>query len=445
MNNSNHFFSNRFLKIGWLALFFGVITYYSFGQNPDNRSQANPSPVEYVNSNFEGATPIFWEYNPDGSVMVHMLYDHERSSPNRANYNVHFQVQAKQGADVTLHILYNNDIYNGRIVASAYTNYQNYFVSDDGIQWTTVPLEKIENGHKIKVHMNTNVLYVANIEPYRISDLNKFLQEIKDHPLVEIESIGKTVEGRTLEIVSVGNPTAPFRIFIRARAHPWESGGNWVVQGFIKSLLDKNENNAKFFNKYCVYVLPMANKDGVARGNTRFNSLGRDLNRNMNQPTDPQLAPENYAMETWLKKMIEKGMKPQMSIDIHNDQHGPIFWGHPDKVKREEYKDDHSISFSNYYLLVDKDANVGQFESNIHKFESLMVQHSWYTQMGANAQNYPASAEKATVPRYNVDLSCVLELNQVVISSLDKVPFGKDWELLGKQMRDVFFHYFDDK
>ena len=224
MNNFNHFFSNCILSIGWLLFFFGGMTHFSFAQNPATNDQVAQSPVDYINSNFEAATPVFWEYNPDGSVVVHMLYDHERNSPNRANYHTHFQVQAKRGADVTLHILYKNDIYNGRIVTPAYALYQYYYISDDGIHWTTVPLERIENGHKIKVHMNTDVLYVANIEPYRISDLDKLLKEIKDHPLVEIEPIGTTVEGRLLEIVSVGNPSAPFRIFIRARAHPWESG-----------------------------------------------------------------------------------------------------------------------------------------------------------------------------------------------------------------------------
>jgi hypothetical protein len=26
---------------------------------------------------------------------------------------------------------------------------------------------------------------------------------------------------------------------------------------------------------------------------------------------------------------------------------------------------------------------------------------------------------------------------------LKKVPFGKDWEMLGKELRDVFFDYFN--
>ena len=37
--------------------------------------------------------------------------------------------------------------------------------------------------------------------------------------------------GAPLEIVRVGRPEAPYRVFLRARAHAWEPGGNWVVEG----------------------------------------------------------------------------------------------------------------------------------------------------------------------------------------------------------------------
>ena len=63
-------------------------------------------------------------------------------------------------------------------------------------------------------------LYVARVEPYRLSDLDKWLKSIEAHPLVEITPIGKTVEGRGLEVIRVGNPDAPYRVFLRARRTP---------------------------------------------------------------------------------------------------------------------------------------------------------------------------------------------------------------------------------
>ena len=68
----------------------------------------------------------------------------------------------------------------------------------------------------------------------------------------------------------------------------------------IRSLLQKDATS--YLNKYCVYIMPMANKDGVARGRSRFNILGKDLNRNWDQAADSNYAPENYALEPGWRK-----------------------------------------------------------------------------------------------------------------------------------------------
>ena len=73
------------------------------------------------------------------------------------------------------------------------------------------------------------------------------------------------------------------------------------------------EEARTFLRRYSVYILPMANKDGVARGRTRFNSNGKDLNRDWDLPAVAQLAPENFALEQWLEKMIQAGRRPDLA------------------------------------------------------------------------------------------------------------------------------------
>ncbi len=68
---------------------------------------------------------------------------------------------------------------------------------------------------KVPVHMETDSLYIARVEPYRISDLNRLLADIKDKQEVEIIPIGHTVENRPLEIIRVGKKEARHRILIR--------------------------------------------------------------------------------------------------------------------------------------------------------------------------------------------------------------------------------------
>jgi murein tripeptide amidase MpaA len=76
---------------------------------------------------------------------------------------------------------------------------------------------------------------------------------------------------------------------LRARAHPWEPAGNWLIEGLVSKLLRGDAEATKLLARTCYYILPMANKDGVALGRTRFNALGRDLNRNWDRPADREL------------------------------------------------------------------------------------------------------------------------------------------------------------
>ena len=61
---------------------------------------------------------------------------------------------------------------------------------------------------------------------------------IRGNQLVEISSIGRTAGGRDLEVMRIGDPAAPYRVFVRARAHPWEAGSSWVAEGLIRETLE---------------------------------------------------------------------------------------------------------------------------------------------------------------------------------------------------------------
>ena len=71
-----------------------------------------------------------------------------------------------------------------------------------------------------------------------------------------------------------------------------------------------------------------------------------------------------------------------------------------------------------------------------------MFQHTWFTEgsTGSNFRN-PGTFGEGLFERYGI-IACILELNCNWIAGLNKVPFGKDWELLGEQMGRVFFEYF---
>ncbi len=259
--------------------------------------QAEPGGLIYISTSFEHASPLYWETGSDGIVHVYLVYDQERGSPNRANGHWFFQLQTAPGAELTL-VLHNFDnVWNGK-PGSPLDNRTIGFASEDGKSWRVFRAETTQgNCLKFDVTVPTGSLYLARLEPYRLSDLENLKTEIRDHAEVQITNIGRTVEGRELEIIRVGRPEAPHRVLLRGRAHPWEPGGNWVIQGLIRRLLRGDEEAQRYLDSYCLYVMPIANKDGVARGRTRFNLLGADLNRKWDKAPDPNTNPENHALE----------------------------------------------------------------------------------------------------------------------------------------------------
>ena len=399
-----------------LALAF-MVTSQAADQSDEPRDAPVETGLEFINTGFENASPLYWETDEEGVIHVQMIYDQERSSPNRANGHWHFQIQARRGSDLTLRLHNFDNVWNGRH-GSPLNDEVTSFISHDGKDWEVIQTEKLDdNSLEIRIHMERESLYVARLEPYRLSDLERLMAEIRDNPLVQIIPIGHTVQGRELEIIRVGRADAPYRVLLRARSHPWEPGGNWVLQGMIRHLLADDEQVRRYLDTYCLYVMPMANKDGVALGHTRFNLLGADLNRKWDRPADPRYAPENHALERWIESMIAKGKRPDLAIDFHNDNSGRLHVSRPN-IDLEEYL------------------------ARMKKFEQLLTEHSWFTEgsTGGSFRN-PGTIGEGLLERYGIT-ACVQELNANRIAGLDDHARAEHWELFGRQLCKVFDAYF---
>jgi hypothetical protein len=262
-------------------------------------------------------------------------------------------------------------------------------------------------------------LYVARLEPYRVLDLDRFLADIRPHPLVQITPIGQTVRGRELEVVRLGDPKAPFRVFLRARAHPWEPGGNWIIQGLTRRLLADDAAAKAFLGRYCVYFLPMANKDGVALGRTRFNAQGKDLNRNWDKPADARFAPENAALEQWLERMIARGEAPHLALELHNDhQLGQLHLSAPPVPELPRYRERMAL------------------------LETLLRRHTWFTD-GSTAPTFRNSGTLGDgwLERFRID-AVVHEFASNWLAGVNDFPSGRHWENYGENLATVLHEYF---
>jgi len=378
------------------------------------------SPLIYIDTSFENASPVDWSFGTSGEVYVNLMYDHQRGSPNRAAGHIFFAVEAPAGSNVRLVLQRFDNVWNGK-PGSPVSDQTVLRVSADGKSWKPIATQydKTANQLTVDLPMPAGRVFVARLEPYRLSDLAELKRRIADRPEMKIETIGRTVEGRELEIISLGSPNAPHRVLLRARAHPWETGGNWVIEGLIDRLLADAAAAPDWKSRYQVHVMPLANKDGVARGRTRFNSRGYDLNRQWDAPADPALAPENAALEAWLERMIAAGKRPGLAIDLHNDEQGKLHLSRPDNG-------------ANAYL------------AQMSRLEELLRRHTWFSE-GATAPSFrnPGSFGEGLWSRYHIP-ACVLELNANQIAKLQQPANAELWRQLGAGLVDVFFDFFAD-
>jgi hypothetical protein len=386
----------------------------------DLRTTALPtSPVDFVFTGFENGSPLNWQFDSDGTVEIYLLYDNERSSPNRAAGHWFFQLQGRKGADARLVLNNFDNVWNG-IKGSPISASTIGFVSADTHQWRPIRGKLLDgNRLELKVHFDAPKLWLARLPVYRLSELQALTSELSKSPQVEIRTIGKTVEGRPLEIIRVGRADAPHRVLLRARAHPWEPGGNWVTEGLLRRLVQDDDTARRWLARYCVYVMPMANKDGVVRGRTRFNLQGKDLNRQWGGPADPELAPENAALEQWLAGMLRQKRLPELMLDLHNDEAGRLHISRPN-------------------------VDLTQYLKRMKRLEALLVKDTWFRE-GSTDDGFrnPGTIGDGLLERFGID-ACVLELNANWIAGLNDYPSADHWKSLGQQLGEVFFEYFED-
>lgn len=162
-------------------------------------------------------------------------------------------------------------------------------------------------------------IWLALTVPYRFSDLTNFLGCLPSSVTQEI--LCRSLSGVDVPLITITDNEVPDSnkkfIVVIARAHPSETVGSWIVQGFM-DYLTRNERIPKKLIKIFVFkIVPMTNPDGVILGNSRVNLSGSDQNRIYGDP-DMILHPVNYAV----KKLVEDLAKSPQGIQAFFDIHG---------------------------------------------------------------------------------------------------------------------------
>ena len=391
--------------------------------NGINGQNTLPEKIKFIDYYYENASPLNWDIQGDTAIRISLLYDYERDSPNRQSGHWNFKVTAEPGTELKLIFSNRVDIYNGKR-ATQVGNPRQFvacYYSYDGKNWTGIRTIRLPGMELFAViPMKERSVQITSVPPYTITDLENFKKRIQTNPIIKIYDFGTTVEKRSLEIIRAGDPESPYSLVIRVRAHPWEAASNWVAEGIISKFIGQGEESAMWRTKYCLYIMPMANKDGVARGMTRFNLNGKDLNRDWGAISDPILCPEKFAFETFLESMIKNDKKPVLVFDFHNDDYGSISTAAHDK-------------------------NDTLYTMRVELLESSLKKHTWFSEnvryVWKNpGRDSPVMIQDGLMNRYGIE-GLVYEFNTNWIPRLNKIPSIGDWNTLGENLNKVFYDY----
>ena len=203
-------------------------------------------------------------------------------------------------------------------------------LSHDGVHWTALDsLRYVEIGKgekafgpgslpekvKMRLEVGPDTLWVAGQELENSARVNAWMDSISQKKFVTKNTIGKSREGRNLNLLSIGDTDSKNMIMIISRQHPPEVTGYLTMKSFVETLSSNTKLAKKFRKEFTIYVVPLMNPDGVDNGFWRHNTGGIDLNRDWAKFNQP----ETSAVKDFMEGMVEKTQgKFYFGIDFHS-------------------------------------------------------------------------------------------------------------------------------
>src|SRR5207244_11153371 len=188
--------------------------------------------------------------------------------------------------------------------------------SYDRRQWFRVPTSFDGSTLTIAHTPDRDSAWYAYFEPYSWERHLDLLGRAEDSSLARVRDLGSTVDGRDVNLVTVGAGGAGKRpLWVIARQHPGETMAEWFVEGLLDRLLDRYDPVARsLLAQAVVHIVPNMNPDGSVRGNLRTNAAGANLNREWAAPSSER-SPEVCCVRA---AMHEPGVDAFLAV--HGDE-----------------------------------------------------------------------------------------------------------------------------
>jgi murein tripeptide amidase MpaA len=274
----------------------------------------------HISSEFDSGNIEVLDASTPGDIRLNIRADNESTHSQW----FHFRVAGARDQALTLRLM-------NAASASYPKGWEGYraVASYDRQRWFRVPT-RYEGGVLSIEHTPAHdAIYYAYFAPYSLERHRDLVARCLCAPGCQLEVLGRTCDGRDLDLLQVGAPGPGKRVcWVIARQHPGESMAEWLMEGLLARLLDDQDPVARELLKRAVfYVVPNMNPDGSTRGHLRTNATGANLNREWAAPT-LERSPEVYYVR---ERMAQTGV--DAFLDVHGDEGLPYnFIAGPDGV-----------------------------------------------------------------------------------------------------------------
>ncbi len=202
-------------------------------------------------------------------------------------------------------------------------------MSRDGKNWMPVERDRIVRGEivgnnpvsarpkSITLRLSTSPepLWISAQELQTSKHVFAWMDRIARASDSEIEVIGRSVEGRPIRVLKMGNRASKRMVLVLSRQHPPEVTGYLAMRAFVEAIAGESELAGRFRAAYAIDVAPLMNPDGVDNGHWRHNTGGIDLNRDWIHFRQP----EGRALSEFMKAREEEtGGVFLFGIDFHS-------------------------------------------------------------------------------------------------------------------------------
>ncbi len=271
----------------------------------------------FVSNEFEGARLNGAARTND--TLITLLITPENTPVNNSPWYA-FKIWSEKACGLYVHITYPEGVTH------------RYFpkMSRDGLNWTPLDssrcfstMKTTEKGEVVPVDLtfqltiDRDTSWISAQELLTSLQLERWIRHLETRPYVSDTIIGKSHEGRAIQLLKIGTGDDQKMIMIFSRQHPPEVTGYLAMQTFVETISADSELAKNFRNEFTAYVVPVINPDGVYHGHWRHNGGGVDLNRdwaNLNQP-------ETRAIRDFMsQKTVATGGKFYFGIDFHSTQ-----------------------------------------------------------------------------------------------------------------------------